>query len=73
MHTLLTQRGSLPYQTDGAVIKLDSTAQQMKIGTGSKSPKWAIAFKYGEEEAEAELIRWGSGVEWSGWRVEDCL
>src|SRR5438105_13570737 len=34
------------YQTDGAVVKVDSFAQRERLGFTSKSPRWAIAFKY---------------------------
>jgi DNA ligase (NAD+) len=48
-------RGKLPYETDGAVIKLNSLAQREKAGFTSKAPRWAIAFKYAAEQAETVL------------------
>jgi DNA ligase (NAD+) len=40
------KREKLPYEIDGVVIKVNSTAQQNELGFTSKSPRWAIAFKY---------------------------
>ncbi len=48
-------RGRLPYETDGAVIKLNSLAQREKAGFTSKAPRWAIAYKYAAEKAETLL------------------
>src|SRR5450432_180594 len=39
-------RGTLAYQTDGMVVKIDSLAQREKLGATSKAPRWIIAFKY---------------------------
>ncbi len=48
-------RSSLPFDIDGAVIKTDSLAMRQAIGSTSKFPKWAIAFKYPPEEKETVL------------------
>ena len=48
-------RGDLPYQTDGAVLKLDDFAQREQIGYTSKAPRWAIAYKYAPEQAQTLL------------------
>jgi DNA ligase (NAD+) len=45
-------RGSLAYDIDGAVVKVDSLADREYFGTTSKVPKWAIAYKYPPEEKE---------------------
>ncbi len=39
-------RGTLLYQTDGMVMKVDSFAQRETLGVTSKSPRWVIAYKY---------------------------
>ncbi|MBQ2841525.1 MAG: NAD-dependent DNA ligase LigA [Clostridia bacterium] len=49
-------RSSLPFDIDGAVIKTDSFAQRAEIGSTSKFPRWALAFKYPPEEKETMLI-----------------
>jgi DNA ligase (NAD+) len=48
-------RDELPYEIDGVVIKVDSLAQQMELGTIAKSPRWAIAFKFASRKAETLL------------------
>jgi len=48
-------RRKFPYETDGAVIKLNSFAQRDKVGFTSKAPRWAIAYKYAAEQAETLL------------------
>ena len=51
------KRPDLPYDIDGIVIKVNSIAQQNKLGATSKSPRWAISYKYSAEQAETVLIR----------------
>jgi len=48
-------RRTLPYETDGAVIKLNSFAQRERAGFTAKAPRWAIAYKYEAEQAETKL------------------
>jgi DNA ligase (NAD+) len=48
-------RHDLPYETDGAVIKLNSFALRERAGFTSKAPRWAIAYKYAAEQAETRL------------------
>lgn len=50
------KRKSLPYETDGAVIKVNSFADQRELGFTSKAPRWAIAYKYQPEQAETKLL-----------------
>ena len=50
------QRGSLPYETDGLVIKVDSFAAQERLGFVGKDPRWAVAFKYPSQEAATRLL-----------------
>ena len=42
----------LPFDTDGVVVKLDAIALRGKLGSTSKFPRWAIAFKFPPEQAE---------------------
>lgn len=48
-------RGELPFDIDGAVIKVNNLAHRAGIGSTSKYPKWAIAYKYPPEEKETTL------------------
>src|SRR5262249_14914107 len=48
-------RRNFPYQTDGAVIKVDELAQRERLGFTAKSPRWAIAYKYAAERVETRL------------------
>lgn len=48
-------RSTLPFDIDGAVIKTNSFSQRNEIGSTSKFPRWALAFKYPPEEKETTL------------------
>ena len=48
-------RRQFAFETDGAVIKLNSFVQREKVGFTSKAPRWAIAYKYAAEQAETKL------------------
>ena len=50
------KRGSLPFDIDGAVIKVDNFSKRAEMGSTSKFPKWALAFKYPPEEKETTLL-----------------
>ena len=49
-------RGTLAYDIDGAVVKVNDFADRDELGSTSKFPKWAIAFKYPPEEKETALL-----------------
>lgn len=49
-------RGSLGYDIDGAVVKINSLADREKLGATSKVPRWAVAYKYPPEEKETRLL-----------------
>ena len=49
------RRGEYPFDIDGAVVKVDNFSQREELGSTSKFPKWAIAFKYPPEEKNTKL------------------
>lgn len=49
-------RGNLAYDIDGAVVKINSYADREKLGSTSKVPRWAVAYKYPPEEKESKLL-----------------
>ena len=49
-------RGELPYDMDGAVIKINSLAQRRALGSTAKAPRWAVAFKYPPEKKESRVL-----------------
>lgn len=50
------QRGSLQFDIDGAVIKVDDLAAREELGSTAKFPKWAVAFKYPPEVKPTRLL-----------------
>ena len=48
-------RDGLAYDIDGVVIKLDSLADRRRVGEGTSTPKWAVAYKFPPEEKETRL------------------
>jgi DNA ligase (NAD+) len=50
------RRHDLDYDTDGVVIKVASLAEQAEIGTISRAPRWAIAYKFPPEEHETQIL-----------------
>jgi len=55
IHELDAIRHSFAYQTDGAVVKVNTFAQRERLGFTAKSPRWAIAYKYAAERVETRL------------------
>ncbi len=49
-------RASLPYATDGAVVKVNSIALREQLGATAKFPRWAVAFKYPPEEKNSVVL-----------------
>jgi DNA ligase (NAD+) len=50
------KRWQLPYETDGVVLKLNDVRFWEKLGATSKSPRWAIAYKYPAQQAVTDLL-----------------
>lgn len=50
-----THRHELPYETDGVVIKVNNLNHQEELGYTSKSPRWAIAYKFKAEQVSTKL------------------
>ena len=50
-------RRSLPFDTDGVVIKVDGLADWVRLGQTAKFPRWAMAFKFPAEQATTRLLR----------------
>ena len=49
-------RERFPFDIDGAVIKLNSLAGRASLGSTSKAPRWAVAYKYPPEKKETKLV-----------------
>ena len=49
-------RHGFAFETDGAVIKADLISQHPRLGSTSKAPRWAIAYKYEPEQAKTRLL-----------------
>ncbi len=52
-----TERKSLPYATDGVVIKVNRFSDRKIIGSTAKAPKWAVAYKFKAEQALTRLLK----------------
>ncbi|RBY83926.1 NAD-dependent DNA ligase LigA [Blastococcus sp. TF02A-26] len=50
------QRHSVEHEIDGVVVKVDQVSLQRRLGSTSRAPRWAIAFKYPPEEATTKLL-----------------
>ncbi|MDO9080199.1 MAG: NAD-dependent DNA ligase LigA, partial [Desulfuromonadales bacterium] len=53
---LLTRREELPYEIDGMVVKVNDLALQRDLGEKSRSPRWAIAFKFPPRQAITTVV-----------------
>lgn len=49
-------RAELPYDMDGAVIKINSLSQREALGSTAKAPRWAVAYKYPPEKKESRVL-----------------
>lgn len=56
IHTWDERRDTLPYATDGMVVKVNSFAQQVRLGNTVKIPRWAIAYKFPPEQAKTNVL-----------------
>ncbi len=52
---LMARRDALPYEIDGVVIKVDDRAAQTRLGMRSRSPRWAVAFKFPPREEVTQV------------------
>lgn len=52
---LSEERAGLPYEIDGMVIKVNNLELQRRLGEKSRSPRWAIAFKFNPDEAQTQI------------------
>ncbi|HOV84757.1 MAG TPA: NAD-dependent DNA ligase LigA [Syntrophobacteraceae bacterium] len=50
------ERERLPYETDGMVVKVDRLDLQRRLGEKSRSPRWAIAYKFSPHQAESRIL-----------------
>jgi DNA ligase (NAD+) len=56
------KRDKLPFEIDGVVAKIDSVAQQDRLGWTAKFPRWAIAYKFAAQQAETVVVDIGVNV-----------
>jgi|WetSurMetagenome_2_1015567.scaffolds.fasta_scaffold00085_3 DNA ligase (NAD+) len=56
------KRGDLPFEIDGAVIKVNDFALQQKLGSKTREPRWAIAYKFKAHQATTIIRDIGAGV-----------
>jgi len=56
IHTWMTRRNDLPYEADGAVVKINDFALQEHLGVVGNAPRWAIAYKFPAQEVTTKLL-----------------
>ncbi|RMF03882.1 MAG: NAD-dependent DNA ligase LigA, partial [Chloroflexi bacterium] len=56
IHRWMERRDSLPYDADGAVVKINSFALQNHLGVVGNAPRWAIAYKFPAREATTKVL-----------------
>lgn len=56
IHTWMDRRDTLPYDADGAVVKISDFALQQELGVVGNAPRWAIAYKFPAREATTKLL-----------------
>jgi len=61
-HDLEHQRHGLPYEIDGVVIKVDSLVLQERLGTKTRSPRWALAYKFAATQATTKIEKFEFNV-----------
>jgi DNA ligase (NAD+) len=54
---LAEEREALPYEIDGVVLKVDDVERQERLGQVSRSPRWAIAYKFKPRQATTRVLR----------------
>lgn len=57
IEAIAAARGTLGFDMDGAVIKVDDFTQRQRLGSTNKFPRWAIAYKYPPEEKPAQITQ----------------
>ncbi len=53
---IISLRDQLPYEIDGAVVKVNSLALQVRAGTRTRSPRWAMALKFEAKQAMTQIV-----------------
>jgi len=56
VQSLLTRRDELPFEIDGAVVKVNSFEDQRRLGARSRTPRWAIAYKFPPREGRSKVV-----------------
>lgn len=56
IHEIGEKRGQLPFEIDGAVVKVNDLKRRQQLGNTSKSPRWAIAYKFPPEQVQTQLV-----------------